>query len=181
MPDNATMIAHTQKWVADVIIGHTLCPFAKREFDSGRILYAVVDSADMQSCLEQVLMHCEALDDNSDIETSLLIFPNRFSDFRKYLKLLGMATDLLKAAQYEGVYQLASFHPKYRFRGSRRNDASNYTNRSPYPVLHILREASVTEAVKNHPNPEGIPARNIALMEELGVDVMRDLLARCYE
>ena len=181
MPDNATMIAQTQKWVVDVIIGHTLCPFAKREFDAGRIHYAVIEERKVQSCLDQVLIHCEALDDDATKETSLLILPNGFSDFRKYLKLLAMATDLINGAGYDGVYQIASFHPKYRFQGSRRNDASNYTNRSPYPVLHILREASVTRAVKKYPNPEGIPARNIAMMEELGVEVMRDLLARCYE
>ena len=88
---------------------------------------------------------------------------------------------MLKDLGYEGVYQLASFHPHYQFDGTAADAPSNYTNRSPYPMLHILREASVEIALENYPNPETIPERNIQVTQALGLKVMQDLLARCYE
>lgn len=181
MPDKTTPINQTKKWLSTVIIDHTLCPFAKREFDNDRIHYAVIETADLQRQLEQISMECTALDNDASRETSLLIFPAVLSDFEDYLDLLEITTALFKAQGYEGVYQLASFHPNYRFKGAPPNDPSNYTNRSPYPMLHILREASVEAALKAYPNPENIPDRNIQLTKDLGVKVMQDLLAACYE
>jgi len=181
MPDKAVIINQTKKWLASVVIAHNLCPFAKREFDNGRIHYEVVEAADMQSQLEQLILECAKLDKNKDIETSLLIYPNGLPDFDNYLDMLELAMALMKAQGYEGIYQLASFHPYYRFEGVSMDDASNYTNRSPYPMLHILREASVEAAVKNYPNPEGIPERNVELTRALGADVMKELFAACSE
>lgn len=181
MLDTDTPIRQTRKWLSDVIIKYTLCPFAKREFDSGRIHYAVIDTADLQTQLEQLMDHCAALDAEVDRETTLLIFPTSLSDFEEYLDLLNIASALLKDQGYEGIYQLASFHPAYRFDGAPADDASNYTNRSPYPMLHILREASVEAALKHYPNPENIPERNIQLTRKLGLEVMRGLLAASYE
>jgi len=88
---------------------------------------------------------------------------------------------LLKDLGYEGVYQLASFHPEYRFEGAEPDAPSNYTNRSPYPMLHILRESSIELALENYPNPDIIPKRNIQLTQELGLEIMKGLLARCFE
>jgi len=88
---------------------------------------------------------------------------------------------LLKEQGYEGIYQLASFHPEYRFEGVELNDPANYTNRSPYPMIHILREASVEQALEKYPNPEKIPERNIQLIQGLGFGVMKELLAECYK
>ncbi|WP_189582807.1 DUF1415 domain-containing protein [Litorimonas cladophorae] len=181
MPDHLTLISHTQKWLSEVIIHHGLCPFAKREYDAGRIHYAVIETGDLQSQLEQIMLQCLALDADPDRETSLLIFPTALSDFETYLDLLDVATAVLNDQGYEGVYQLASFHPQYRFDGADENDASNYTNRSPYPMLHILREASVERAINNHPNPEKIPDRNIELTRALGLDAMQASLAACYK
>ena len=87
---------------------------------------------------------------------------------------------MLKAQDYEGIYQLASFHPDYRFEGAGPDDPANYTNRSPYPMLHILRETSVEQALKNYPNPEKIPERNVQLTQGLGLQIMEELLAGCY-
>ena len=181
MPNNNTFITHTQKWLSTVIIDHTLCPFAKREYDNDRIHYAVIEATDLESQLEQVILECEALDTDINRETSLLIFPTGLSDFLSFLDLLALANKLFKDLDYEGVYQLASFHPDYRFDGSGPDDPSNYTNRSPYPLLHILREASVEAALKNYPSPEKIPERNIQLTRELGLSVMSALLADCYK
>lgn len=182
MPDHNTVIHQTQKWLSAVIIGHGLCPFAKREFDSGRIHYGVIEASDIHGQLEAIIMACEALEDDPATETTLLILPDAVSIFEDFLHLLGIANSLMKDLGYEGVFQLASFHPDYRFDGSAGdNDPSNYTNRSPYPMLHILREASVEAALKNYEAPENIPARNIQLTQSLGLEVMKGLLADCYK
>ncbi len=181
MLDHATFISHTKKWLSDVIIHHALCPFAKREFDAGRIHYAVIEAEDLQGQLEHILLECITLDRDTDRETSLLIFPTAMSDFETYLDMLELATAVLENQGYAGIYQLASFHPHYQFENIDETDASHYTNRSPYPMIHILRESSVEKAVESHPNPEGIPDRNIKLTQELGLDAMQALLAACYK
>jgi len=180
MPDHSTLIKHTQKWLLTVIIEHRFCPFAKPEYDNNSIHYEVIESADLPSQLEQILGHCSALDKDGDRETSLLIFPSGLSDFEDYLDMLDIANALLKAEGYEGIYQLASFHPQYRFAHANSNDPSHYTNRSPYPMVHILRESSIETALKNYPTPEKIPEQNIALTQSLGLKAMQALLAACY-
>lgn len=181
MPNNDTPINQTKKWLSNVVIGHTLCPFAKREYDNNRIHYAVIETTDMQHQLEQVMMECAALDRDAERATSLLIFPTAVPEFDDFLDLLDIATALFEDQGYTGVYQLASFHPDYCFAGVSPDDPSHYTNRSPYPMVHILREASVEAALANYPNPETIPVRNIQLTQSLGLKVMQDLLAECYK
>lgn len=181
MPDNNTLINQTKKWLSSVIIDQNLCPFAKREYDNDRIHYAVIETTDTHSQLEQILVQCSALNNDAKRETSLLIFPAALSDFEDFLDVLEIANTLLVEQGYEGIYQLASFHPDYRFDGAGPNEASNYTNRSPYPMLHILREASVETAIKNYPHPEKIPDRNIQVTTDLGLKIMQDLLAECYK
>lgn len=180
MPAPDALIQHTKKWLSEVIIGHGLCPFAKSEYDQDSIHYEVIDTADLKRQLEHVLLQCAALDEDARRETSLLIFPAGLSELHDYLDLLEMANARLDKHGYEGLYQLASFHPAYRFADAAPNDPSNYTNRSPYPMLHILREASVEAALETFPNPEDIPNRNIQLTQELGLAVMQKLLADCY-
>ncbi|MGB0906652.1 MAG: DUF1415 domain-containing protein [Maricaulaceae bacterium] len=181
MPNQVALINQTKKWLSSVIIAQGLCPFARREFDGETIHYEVIETAETSAQLECVLAQCEALDADKSRETSLLIFPNGLDDFEDYLDLLEIANALLAAEGYEGIYQLASFHPDYRFEGAPEDDACHYTNRSPYPMLHILREVSVEQAIKTHPNPEKIPERNITLTRELGLKAMQDLLAACYK
>lgn len=158
---------------------HSICPFAKREFDNDRIHYEIIESKDLETQLEQLVLQCEVLDNDKTRETSLLIFPNVLADFEDYLDVLEIGSELMIKQGYEGVYQLASFHPEYCFDGAGTDDASNYTNRSPYPMLHILREASIEKAITNYPNPEEIPNRNIKLTRDLGLKAMQKLLADC--
>ena len=179
MADDTAIISETQNWLRDVVIAHNLCPFARREFDGGHIHYEVIRTEDRQAQMEAVLSECAALNEDGERETSLLIFPEALSDFDDYLDVLALANAVLKESGYEGIYQLASFHPHYIFEGAAEDDAANYTNRSPYPMLHILREASVEAALASYPNPEGIPKRNVEVTRELGVQVMRDLLRQC--
>ena len=181
MPDHQAHINHTQNWISSVIIAHLFCPFAKREFDAGRLHYAVIERADLETQLAGIIEQCAALDHDLGRETSFVIFPDSLSEFDTYLDLLELANALLKDEGYEGIYQFASFHPKYRFDGAAEDDPSNYTNRSPYPMIHILREASVETALKRFPNPENIPARNIRVTQDLGLQAVKALLDACYE
>jgi len=181
MDKHDTIIKQTQCWIEKVIIHYSICPFAKREFEKNNIHYEVIDTDDMQNQLEQLIIQCESLDQDPNRETSLLIFPNGLSDFDRYLDLLEISIELLDKQGYEGIYQLASFHPQYRFEGSAIDDPSNYTNRSPYPMLHILREASVEQRLEHYPKPENIPDNNIHLTTELGIKKMKQLLADCFK
>ena len=180
MPNHSLIIEQTQNWLSKVVIALSICPFAKREFDRGSIHYEVIASDDLEQQLEQLILSCEQLDNDSAVETSLLIFPNSFADFHDYLDFVDIANQLMHKQGYEGIYQLASFHPEYCFEGSDENDASNYTNRSPYPMLHILRETILELVLANYPDPENIPERNIELTRELGLKAMQKLLADCY-
>ena len=173
-------IARTKTWLSTVIIELGLCPFAKREFDAGRIHYDVIETGDLQAQLEHIIMECAALDRDAARETSLLIFPNGLSDFHDYLDILALANSLIAKQGYEGIYQLASFHPEYLFAGVAADDPSHYTNRSPYPTVHILRESSVENALSTYSEPEKIPERNIKLTRNLGLAAMRALLTDCY-
>jgi len=170
------IIHHTQAWLTSFIIQYNICPFAKKEHDNGRIHYAVDDSTDIEHCLETVFDECHRLDNHSNIETTLIIFPNNLSQFEDYLDFLSLAESLLIDQNYEGVYQLASFHPLYCFEGANTNDPANYTNRSPYPMLHLIREASLESALKSFPNPEKIPQQNIKLTRELGLQKVQEIL-----
>ena len=180
MDINTQIINQTKKWLLDVIIEHSICPFAKREYDKHSIHYEIIEAADMQTQLEQLILQCEALDNDASKETALLIFPQALNNFDDYLDLLEISMKLLEKQGYEGIYQLASFHPNYQFEGAKIDDPSNYTNRSPYPMLHILREASLETSLKNYPNPESIPERNIQLTTDLGITKMKKMLSDCY-
>lgn len=174
------LITATQTWLKTIIIDYSLCPFAKRELDRGSIYFSVNHKTDMERCLLDLLSEFERLNTDGSIETSLLIYAEAFKDFDDYLDFLELAEAVLSDQDYEGIYQLASFHPDYRFEGAPKDDPANYTNRSPYPMVHILRETSLEKAIDSYPNPEQIPERNIDLMRELGIAKVQSLLAACY-
>lgn len=180
MDKHNKIIVQTKTWLEKVIIAYSICPFAKREFEKDSIHYEVIETDDMKNQLEKLILQCEALDQNTERETTLLIFPKGLNDFDQYLDLLYIGIELMEKQGYEGIYQLASFHPQYRFEGSAIDDPSNYTNRSPYPMLHILREKSVEQRLQNYPNPENIPDNNIQLTTDLGINKMKQLLSDCY-
>jgi len=171
----------TQNWLKTVVIDLNFCPFAGREYERGSIDYVVLESSDTAGLLEALINNCIKLDQSSEIETSLLIIPNALNDFNDYLDFLAMANELLIQQGYEGVYQLASFHPDYLFEGVDADDASHYTNRSPYPMIHLLRETSLEKALAHYPNPESIPENNIKKTREMGVESLKLLLKNCTE
>ncbi|OYV16593.1 MAG: hypothetical protein CG438_1575 [Methylococcaceae bacterium NSP1-1] len=174
------LIATTQTWLKSIIIEYSICPFAKRELERRSIRFSIDHDTEIESCLLNLMLECDRLDTDSSIETTLLIYDNAYTAFDDYLDFLELAETLLIEQGYEGVYQLASFHPDYCFEGSEPDDPANYTNRSPYPMLHLLRETSIEQAVATYPYPENIPQRNIELTRELGLAKMQALLAACY-
>ncbi len=172
-----TYISHTQKWVSNIVIGLQLCPFASVPFQNDKIRYRVSIAQTLETLLADFLDELNSLQvtPDSEIETSLLIHPHALTDFKDYCGFVELAEELIFEADLEGIIQVASFHPDYQFAGTDPDDPANYSNRSPYPMLHFLREESVSRAVDSHPDPEGIPDRNVAYLRELGLQKLQGL------
>lgn len=175
------IIRSTENWIREVVIGLRLCPFAARASDENTISFIIVEGDDTEAHLHRLAHHLTELDSDESIETSLLLFPDSYEQFDHYLELLHLSDMLIDELGYRGHYQLASFHPAYIFDGQDKDDASNYTNRSPYPMLHILREASIEQAVVNYPNIDAVPDENIRKLRKLGSDSMQAYLDRCRQ
>jgi uncharacterized protein len=165
-----------RRWLADVVIAHNLCPFAKREFDADRVRFQVLSGNKKAALLETIADELNLLDQRPEVETTLLIFADALRGFHEYLDFLDIAQALLEEQGFEGIYQLASFHPEYQFADSDFDDPSNYTNRSPLPVIHLLREASIEQAVASYEDIDNVPARNIALAQSRGAAYWKTLL-----
>ena len=174
-----TAIQQTKKWIRSVVIGLNFCPFAGREFRNNTIHYQVEDSAELVRILETFQRECVRLDENAGIETTLIILPNATPGFEEYLDLVDLAERFIEENDYEGIYQVASFHPQYLFAGASNDDPANYTNRSIYPMLHLLREESVEKVIEKHPNTDDIPEQNIQLARDKGLDAMKKLWRAC--
>lgn len=170
----------TRAWLESVVIDLNLCPFAKRELVKDRIRFVVTDATTEDSLLLALHDELQVLDGDDDVATTLLIHPKVLQDFHQYNEFLAEADGLLAHLEYEGIYQIASFHPQYQFGGTEPDDAENYTNRSPYPMLHLLREDSLAEVIESYPDTETIPRDNVEKVEALGAEYMRALLARCF-
>jgi len=175
------VIQQTKKWILDVVIGCNFCPFAAKVLKQDAVEYKVETSADMGECLGSFIKQCIRMDDEPGIETAFIIFPYSFEQFDDYLELVSLAESLIAKEDYEGIYQVASFHPQYRFAEAPVSDAANYTNRSVYPMLHILREESIEKALEKYPDPDEIPGRNINFAREKGVAYMKMLRDACIK
>jgi len=180
-PAPSQVLAETIAWVDQAVIGLNLCPFAKAVQVKNQVRYVVSDTADEEALLEQLREEMDRLvaTDPSEVDTTLLIHPWVLTDFTDFNDFLGLADEVLEDLGYEGVLQVASFHPQYQFEGTDPDDVSNATNRSPYPTLHLLREESVDKAVAAFPNAETIFEKNIRTMEELGADGWAELQQKC--
>lgn len=173
------VIEHTKKWITGVVIGCNFCPFAAQVIKRKTIFYKVEISTETVACLESFLQEVTRLDEDNTIETSFLIFPNNFKTFNSYLDMVSVAEKLLTQKGYNGIYQVASFHPQYKFAGAPDNDAADYTNRSVYPMLHLLRESSIDKALEHYDDPESIPDKNIHFAREKGLVYMKMLRDSC--
>jgi hypothetical protein len=163
-------IIQTRAWVERVVIGLQLCPFAPAPALKGAIRYVASEAETPETLLEDLMAESQRLAASPPeaLETTLLIHPRVLQDFHDFNDFLAVADELLGALGLEGDLQIASFHPQYRFADTEADDIGNATNRSPYPTLHLLREASITRAVETFGDTSRISADNIATLEALG-------------
>ena len=168
--DPAQVEAGVRRWLERAVIGLNLCPFAKAVYVKDQVRIVVSDASTERALLEELGEELALLRDThaDEIDTTLLVHPQVLGDFLDYNDFLGDADALVEAMDLDGVLQVASFHPQYQFAGSEPDDADNLTNRAPYPILHLLREASIDRAVAAYPDPDAIIERNIATVRELG-------------
>ena len=165
-----TAIEDTQKWLLQAVVGLNLCPFAKAVVVKDMVRYRVCAStepADLLAMLRQELQHLAEADPDK-LDTTLLIAPKALPDFLDFNDFLADCDEVLTDLALDGVLQVADFHPRYQFGGTQVDDIENFTNRTPYPTLHLLREASIDKAVQAYPDASLIFERNIAVLNKLG-------------
>ena len=176
--ENCQLIEQQVKqWLEDVVIGLNLCPFAAKPNRNKQIRIFVSEDDNENDLLETIYMQFKELDETppETLETILVVAPFLFEEFDDYNQFLDLIEGLVVQLGKSGTYQIASFHPDYCFYGAEPDDAENLTNRSPYPVFHLIREESMAKVIKHYPNPEAIPDRNIECVENLTPEQMRQL------
>lgn len=169
-PTEADVIAATRRWLERAVVGLNLCPFAKPVLAAGRARLVMSGARTPEALVEDLARELQALAaaDPEEHETTVLIHPHVLGDFLEFNDFLDVADAALAALELAGEIQVASFHPDYRFAGSAPDDIENFTNRSPYPTLHLLREASIERAVASLADPAAIYERNIETLRRLG-------------
>lgn len=177
--DEARVLADTRRWLEKAVIGLNLCPFAKAVYVKEQVRFVVSDATTPEQLVEQLGEELVLLRDTpaGQVDTTLLVHPLVLGDFLDFNDFLDQADALVEALELDGVLQVASFHPDYQFADSRPDDIENYSNRAPYPTLHLLREDSVARAVEAYPDPDVIVERNYATLRKLGHEGWRRLLA----
>ncbi|MFT3763318.1 MAG: DUF1415 domain-containing protein [Pseudoxanthomonas sp.] len=171
------VLAATRLWLERAVIGLNLCPFAKAVYAKRQVRFVFSDATTTEALLEQLAEELVLLRDTPPerVDTTLIVHPLVLEDFLDYNDFLDSADAAVAALDLEGVLQVASFHPQYRFAGSDADDIENYTNRSPYPTLHLLREESIDRAVEAFPDPDAIVERNVETLRRLGHQGWREL------
>jgi hypothetical protein len=179
-PDGPDVIAETRTWLEQIVIGLNLCPFAKAVYVKNQVRFVLSDATTPEALVEELAEELVLLRDTpaEEIDTTLIVHPEVLTDFLDYNDFLDNADAAIEALDLQGILQVASFHPQYQFEGVAPDDVSNYTNRSPYPTLHLLREDSVERAVAAFPDPDVIVERNIETLDKLGVEGWTRLLGR---
>ena len=180
MADDLQVIEQTKNWIKVLVVGCNFCPFASRVVKQQSIHYRVEHTITQAAGKDALLEECKRLDNDPSISTTLLIFPEAFPVFEDYLDFVFSAEKMMKQKRYNGIYQLASFHPLYQFAESALDDPANYTNRSIYPMLHLLREDDITNALKHYPNSSKIPETNINFARSKGEAYMKMLRDSCF-
>lgn len=179
MNDTSLVEARVRQWLEKAVIGLNLCPFAKSVYMKEQVRIAISDAQDIQTITAALQNELQMLVDTSQeqIDTTLLVVPCMFDSFPAFNDYLDIADAVLDSMELIGEIQIASFHPLYQFADTEANDISNYTNRAPYPILHLLREDSLDKAAAQYPDPGVIFERNIRVVRELGAAGWQRLLA----
>lgn len=177
------IINSTKAWLETIVIGMNFCPFARKPFESDLVRLTSSDAQKDDDILEKVLEELNRLEDtpSSELETTLIIFPNAYPDFEAFNSLLYVLNEMLVMEGFEGTFQIASFHPDYQFAGTNKQDVENYTNRAPYPIIHLLREDSVYDALEQHPDPDNIPNKNIQRLQSLSEQDLKKYFSYIYK
>ena len=175
-----TTVNITRRWINSFIVDLNLCPFARREVMRNSMRFTVFEDSDPENILHALSEEITLLHNSPEIETSFLILPAGMPDFRDFNDFIYAAESLTEALGWEGRYQLVGFHPQYQFANTEPDDAENYTNRSPFPMLHILRESSVSDAVATTHDTALIPQRNIATLGDLGSTALKARWRNCF-
>ncbi|MFZ3514881.1 DUF1415 domain-containing protein [Vibrio harveyi] len=165
------------QWLNDVVIGLNLCPFAAKPQRNKQIKIFVSEASQEEALLEDILLQLIELSNTEPekLETTLVVVPNMLQDFWEYNFFIDWVEGLIKQQDWEGIFQVATFHPDYCFGGAEPEDDENLTNRSPYPVFHLIREESMEKVLKHYPDPESIPDTNIARVSALSVEERKKL------
>ncbi|WP_058535120.1 DUF1415 domain-containing protein [Legionella saoudiensis] len=174
-------IKQTVEWIQSMVIGLNLCPFAKREMNNNSARIEASSAQSINDALVDFIGEVNYLQANPAIGTTILIYPHILNDFFAYLDFVDLANDLLVKSGYEGIYQIATFHPDYCFHGVKTDDVTNYTNRSPYPMLHLLREEMLDQAITYYGDTDVIPENNMRCLRELGLVEVRKRLEQCMK
>jgi hypothetical protein len=161
LTEDQKFIDEVARWIEKAVIGLNLCPFARSVYEQGQIHYAVSQSEQVDSLMLDLHQEILWLQQHPEFDTSLLIVSRQLSDFSDFNQTLDQAEAMLDAYNWVGEFQLASFHPQYQFANTQVDDRENWSNRSPYPILHVLRESSVEQAIEHYPQVEMVPAENI--------------------
>jgi hypothetical protein len=179
-PKDAVYLEATREWLLKAVIGLNLCPFAKAPHVKNQIRYVVSEATTPEALQAELLRELQFLADvdPEQVDTTLLIHPHVLQDFLDYNDFLDVADETVRHADLDGVLQVASFHPDYQFGGTEADDIDNFTNRSPFPTLHLIREASIDRAVEAFPEAEMIYERNMATLRGLGLEGWRRLWVR---
>lgn len=172
---NAQVVEAVRHWLSRAVIGLNLCPFAKSVYVKDQVRYVVSPATGYEDLLDELERELRGLADAdpAQTDTTLLIVPHALADFLAYNDFLYFAERLLRSLRLAGTLQIASFHPDYQFEGTESDDIENYTNRAPYPILHLLREDSIARAAEAFPDAADIYERNQATMRRLGIDGYR--------
>ncbi len=175
--DQQQVIDAMRLWLEKAVIGLNLCPFARSVYVNNQVRIVVSDARHVDAFLETLDDELDLLanTDAKEIDTTLLVHPALFPDFLDFNEIAGIAEEAVIEHELEGILQVASFHPRFQFEGTEPDDIGNYTNRAPYPTLHLIREESLARAVEAYPDPETIYQRNIETMRKLGLDGWRAL------
>lgn len=169
MADAALVAQQTRSWLQHAVVGLDLCPFARGPLEGGRVRIAVSEANDVEGALTDLWMELDRLlaADPAEVETTLLVLPEGLDDFEDFLDVIELSEVVLEKRGAADEVQLAHFHPDYRFEGAVEGDPADFTNRSPHPVLHLLRTAGVARAIAAHPDTLSIPDRNARLLRSL--------------
>lgn len=172
-----------ESWLASTVVGMNLCPFARKPHIEDRVRIVVEQGKDLNDFFSALLAELHRLDKDSpeETETTLLVTPALFEDFGDYLDALDIANSLLESNGWQGVIQVASFHPHYQFEGEDQQAASNFTNRAPFPIFHLIREDSLTDVLAKYPDADRIPRENIEKMEAMSEEELRNTFPWSFE